>query len=181
MKRHGVRTCAGAPLRRQRGVVLIVALIMLVVIGLMSVSVMRGALSSDIVANNARAQSLAQQSALVALRYCEREILKSGSTLAKDARGVNIYWWQVFGSWYPASTRIATAVPLSVMASADSAFAPRDQFRPQCLAEKIKLEDTVTDAVIVTARGFSPDYNEDSSGRATSGTVMWVQSTVRLK
>ena len=176
--RHRAQSArALVPARRQRGIVLIVALIMLVVIGLMSVSVMRGALSSDIVANNARAQSLAQQSALTALRYCEREIQKSGSTLAKNARGTGIYWWQVFASWYPVSGRIATAVPQSVLASSNSAFSPVNP--PECLAEKVKLEDGATDAVIVTARGFSPDYSQDSSGRATSGTVMWVQSTVR--
>jgi Tfp pilus assembly protein PilX len=164
-------------------VVLIVALIMLLVIGLMSVSVMRGALSSDLVANNARAQGLAQQSALVALRYCEKQILPAGNTFAQNAKGTGVYWWQAFNSWYPVSGRIAKQVPNSVLLSADSAFGAGviSGKAPECLAEKIKLEDGVSDAVIVTARGFSPDYTEDSAGRATSGSVMWVQSTVRAQ
>jgi hypothetical protein len=74
---------------------------------------------------------------------------------------------------------LATPVPLSVLQSVDSAFTAAKA--PECLAEKVKLEDGATDAVVVTARGFSPDYNEDSAGRATSGSVMWVQSTVRIQ
>jgi Tfp pilus assembly protein PilX len=69
--------------RAQQGVALIVALVMLVIIALMSVSVIRGSLTSDLIANNARSQSLAQQSAELALRYCERQAdveIKAGTT-----------------------------------------------------------------------------------------------------
>ena len=56
---------------RQSGVALIVALVVLVIIGLTSAAVMRGALNSDLVTNNTRVQALASQAAQVALKYCE--------------------------------------------------------------------------------------------------------------
>ena len=62
--------------RGERGVALMVALVMLVIIGIASVSIMRGALSSDLIANNTRVQTLAMQAAQIGLRYCEDEAVK---------------------------------------------------------------------------------------------------------
>jgi Tfp pilus assembly protein PilX len=59
----------------QRGVTLIIALIMVIIIGLTSAAAMRGATSSEKVVNNIRMQNLAQQYAEAALRYCESQLL----------------------------------------------------------------------------------------------------------
>jgi Tfp pilus assembly protein PilX len=176
----------GRPARVQRGVALIVVMVMLVIIGLMSASIMRGALSADVVANNARAQNLAMQAAQIALHFCENSIPpKAGATLSIHAAHADNdgnpltaapTYWNEFSSWFPVSGRIATVMDVSLMQSADSSFAPSQL--PECLAEKIVLEDGVTEAVVVTARGFSPDYQQDSSGRGTAGSVVWLQSTL---
>lgn len=56
---------------KQQGVVLVVALILLVVISLFTVTSIRSAISSESVSNNVRTTELATQAADIALRYCE--------------------------------------------------------------------------------------------------------------
>lgn len=170
--------------RQQQGATLIVAMGMLVVIGLMSASVMRGALSSDLVANNARAQNIAQQSAEIALRYCERVIQAVPSTVVIQAEHADgdgdpltpaPTHWSEATSWSGVS-KLATEVPAEIMASENSSFLPT--VMPECMAEDITLEDGVTKAVMVTARGFSPDFDRDENGAAVSGSEVWLQSTI---
>lgn len=166
------------PPRRQRGVTLIVALVMLVIIGLTSAAVMRGAMSADTIANNSRLQTLAQQTAQIALRYCESQLevpvgpraITVRDTAATEAQQA----WLQFNNWHGAGA-IAADVPASLLASTDSSFTPGKT--PQCLAEGSPLGANV---FIVTARGFSPGYQENAAGRAVTGSVVWLQSTVRL-
>lgn len=159
----------------QQGMTLLVALVMLLVIGLASAAVMRSSLNTDRVADNARLKTLASQAAQLALRYCETQVESSAPGL-KIATVANPAHWLDGASWHGAGA-IATTVPDSLMASKASSFTPDS--KPQCLAE---YTDTVsgvsaTDAVIVTARGFSPDYAE-SGGLQTAGSVVWLQSTL---
>lgn len=58
----------------QRGVVLIIALIMLVVISLLAALSIRNATSTAAVSGNVRTTELATQSAEIALRYCEDRV-----------------------------------------------------------------------------------------------------------
>lgn len=174
--------------RAEQGVALIVALVMLVIIALMSVSVIRGSLTSDLIANNARSQSLAQQSAELALRYCERQAdadIKAGTTtfvlaaLADDdsnpANGRPTRW-DTFANWFGGGA-VAVTVPDTVLVSADSPVKPPS---PQCLPEYTFLNDGTTQVVLITARGFSPDYQQDDTGRTTAGSVVWLQSMLRF-
>lgn len=62
--------------RALRGVVLVIALILLVVISLLGVVSMRNAGSSESVLGNVRTTELATQAAEIALRHCESSILK---------------------------------------------------------------------------------------------------------
>lgn len=162
---------------KQSGVVLIVVLIMLVVIGLVSAAAMRGALSADQISNNARLENLAKQAAQIALRYCEAQ-------LALPTPGVTIYpaptdigtdtkaAWETYTHWSgtPAGIK-ATTVPESYLKATDS-YAPRTL--PQCLVENSRFS---TDAKVVTARGFGPDYDATRA----SGSVVWLQSVVSLQ
>jgi hypothetical protein len=51
--------------------------------------------------------------------------------------------------------------------------------RPQCLAEYASA--TAPSPIVLTARGFSADYSEDSNTKKiTSGSVVWLQSTFVL-
>lgn len=158
----------------QQGVALIVALVVLVVIGLTSVAVIRGSLNSDLVANNARVQSFATQSAQLALRYCESQLIVSD-----DDRVIEIQpaatpgQWEDFDNW--SAGGLAESVPDDWIKTADSSIVASTP--PQCLAEKSTLNASV---YIVTARGFSPDYSEDGNGRTLTGSVVWLQSQVAV-
>ena len=65
----------------QRGVSLLIVLIMLVIIGLTSAASLRSASSNERISNNFRMHALAEQYAEAALRYCETQLtLADGAT-----------------------------------------------------------------------------------------------------
>lgn len=179
--------------RGQSGVALIVALVMLVIIGLMSAAVLRGSLTSDLIANNARSQTLAQQEAELALRWCEREALDAvnGNAVAAgfaiqaeqaddDANTATPLpvLWDDFASWFGANKKAIDVVDDERVTDDSSVVAATP---PQCMAEYTRLTDgALTQVVIVTARGFSPDYQEDDDGRTRAGSVVWLQSVLRF-
>jgi Tfp pilus assembly protein PilX len=194
-----VNPLLGQPLvRREYGVSLIIVLLMLVIIGLTSAAAIRNATSGERATNNIRMQNLAQQYAEAALRYCETQLElpdlnrvatlqnakifnDSGAGVAKAATAnfpatgwsQTITWTGVGG----ASTSL-TNVPAARLQSANSAFVPA--VAPQCVAERQRLSDN-SEVTVVTARGFSPDYaSEAGTGKTTAGSVVWLQSTIRL-
>ncbi|MBC5785006.1 hypothetical protein H8N03_18815 [Ramlibacter sp. USB13] len=178
-----MRVPAHTPLARaQRGVSLIITMVMLVIIGLTAAAAMRSAISSEKVINNMRSEALAQQYAEAALRYCEQQMaLPSVSRVAKlqDDQIATIDYgaatkWETTTSWV-GGTPARVIVPNEQFKNTDSSFSP--SVAPQCMAEKQKLADGTSVAVVVTARGFSPDYAADADGKTTAGSVVWLQST----
>jgi type IV pilus assembly protein PilX len=165
---------------QQAGVALIVALVVLVIIGLTSAAVMRGALSSDLVTNNTRVQSLANQAAQVALKYCEQQVKTAGGPPAefnirpkpidKDAK----LDWETFGNW--TNVDYVNKVPEQFMKSELSSFWPSTM--PQCVAQWAFTPNTM----VITARGFSPDFqaNPDTGG-TEAGSVVWLQYILAMK
>lgn len=178
-------------LRRQSGVVLVIALILVVVIGVSSAVAIRSSMFSDMVSHNMRTQNLAFQAAEAGLRFCERQVV--GNNLA----GMNVLVgpvndeWTVAGSW----TASANTAPEDFLGT-DVNFATR----PQCLIRMMTFDEysallTKNDLSAsvdnmaflpeqyafyrITARGFSPDYREDANGVAISGSQVVVQSMVR--
>ena len=157
---------------------LIIAMVMLLAIGLASAAVMRGALSADLVANNTRVQTLANQAAQMALRFCETQVetpdanKAAGFAIQAVANPQN---WTVYSNWSGGTSKAFT-LPAAAMASATSTFTPATM--PQCMAE-VSNDFAPAQVIIVTARGFSPDYAE-TAGRQTAGSVVWLQSTLRV-
>lgn len=157
----------------ERGVALIVALVVLVIIGLTSASVMRGALSTDLVANNTRVHTLATQAAQIGLRYCEAEaaIDAGGQPAALPLAPAD--YWNDFSHWSEDKIGIYT-VPSDYLESQNSTFTPAQL--PQCMVQKITVGAQT--AYRVTAKGYSPDYSADENGNTGSGSVVWLQSIV---
>ena len=177
-----------AVINRQRGMSLVIVLIMLVVIGLTSAAAIRSATSGERVTNNMRMQNLAQQYAEAALRYCETQISLADASRVVTLRESNIVTtaFGADGAWSQADTWIGaggaaaskTSVPSAQLKSADSSSLPSNL--PQCVVEKQTLADSKT-AYVITARGFSPDYTADAGTGATkSGSVVWLQSILSL-
>ena len=160
--------------RRQRGVSLIIAMLMLVVIGLMSVAIIRNATSSDQAVTSNRLQTQANQFAQIALQFCENQLaLPPGVsqivTVVKPAPTPAA--WTVKANWINTGTAVWT------LRSADINSVVKPKVYPQCLVEQSTFSLQV---YTVTARGFSDDYTHDANNATTSGSVVWLQSTVYL-
>lgn len=170
----------------QRGVVLIVALIMLVIIGLSSAAVMRNAMMADAVSNNTRMEALATEAAQIALRFCETQLLNNaaGFVVQPVAAAGQQQPWERFSNWHGDEAR-ATRLSNDDVVSDNAALSydDDDPRLPQCLAEQYPDPNSpgthLASTFTVTARGFSPDYSEDNNGRRLSGSVVWLQSTFR--
>jgi type IV pilus assembly protein PilX len=135
---------------RQRGVLLIITLIMLVVISGVAALSIKGSGSSEALANNVRTQGLALQAAEAALRYCEigainQNLADRGEPLTKAPTqgfaGLSFpirppplviggttppsYQpadWQALTAWQgTAATYIATPIPLATLDAMGSA------------------------------------------------------------
>lgn len=170
------------PPRPQQGIVLIVVLIMLVVIGLVSVNMMRESLSTDQVSNNVRSEALASEAAQIALAYCEAESIKASSTTvtkkAKPTSGNAI--WQTLSNWNLASGAANAPTTLTEAQMIESNASFKANKMPQCMAEYSTASNGTDTVLIVTARGFSPDYTADANGNTASGSVVWLQSILRV-
>lgn len=165
--------------QREAGVVLIVVMVLLVAVTFMSISVMRSTLSSDLITNNNRTQTLAMEMAQLALRFCEADVASDKATLFTDTPVIQPkvaantqMAWQKKDSWEgTGSTLVAKELSEDNLKSANTPFVPGK--RPQCLAEYDPNADGV---VVMTARGFSPDYKSDSNDKISAGSVVWLQS-----
>lgn len=173
--------------RQQRGMSLIVVLIMLIVIGITAASGMRSATSEQRATNNLRLESTAQQYAEAALRYCETQLqITNTATRVVTLRTIPTTTFQVTGwedplSWTAANGRASstrTSVPANVISTAGITEVPGTL--PQCVAEtQTQGAGTATfEVTVLTARGFSPDYAADADGKTTSGSVVWLQSII---
>ena len=170
--------------RSQRGVSLIIVLIMTVIIGLTAAASMRTAVSTERVVNNLRSEAVAQQYAEAALQYCETETSKaSADRIAQLAdgqftihgAGVSSFNWEVSTTWTANAVNARINLPDTALKTADSAYAPSGVSVPQCYVEVVTLADVST-AWLITARGFSLDYARDGDGQTTNGSVVWLQS-----
>lgn len=135
---------------RQRGVILIISLVMLIVVSLLALSSMHNAVSSEAVAGNARTTVLASQAAEIVLRHCEASVLKiktraNGDTTSSDANysttfvAANIQpakttpQWTSPATWDSSSSAIFVA-PLSLVNQTDL---PMTTYKrpPECMVE----------------------------------------------
>ncbi len=179
MRRRAVRI-ARRPGRAQRGATLMVAMVMLVAIGLTSVAVMRGALSTDQMVGSTQQQTLARQAAETALHYCEQQaalVVPAPGFVVLDAPvGAAAEAWTVFANWYAADR--ANTVPAAAIKSSQRLTAPASL--PRCIVQR-KRVPSGDGALVVTVRGFSPDYAEGADRRPSAGAAVWLQSTLRLQ
>lgn len=167
--------------RRQTGVVLIVALVMLVIIGLASAAIMRNVLTGDTVSDNNRRQAHALQAAQAALRYCEGKVQDDASAIALPAvTNIDNEDWKTFSNWLkqPTMAGAPKTVPASFLTpGGTNPTVPKKL--PQCMAQFRTVGSG--QVIVVTARGFSENYEADSTtGRTEAGAVVWLQSIIQL-
>lgn len=197
MKHHPSRR-PPASAKQQRGLVLVIALILMAVIGISSSAAIRMALTSNAVALGLKAGNEAMQRAEIALRWCEIQTrlryLGSGGT-----DSVNFYL-------VPASEEAVSAamandytlymansrpVPANILTAAG--LAPGNQ-PPQCLCQQMPLTGTSSDekdytgassstplygSFVLTVRASSNDFRETTGG-TDAGSEVWLRSSLLI-
>lgn len=177
---------------RQRGLVLVVALILMAVIGISSTAAMRLALTGSTIAMGLRAQNEATQAAEVALRWCEVQTRLRASAAANgvsndfalveaDQNTDNL--WQTLAGF----TANSRPVPSLIMAAAGMPALAANQL-PRCLAQesndikRVVTSDGNKEALNntyrqfqITVRAFSPDFRTGTNGE-DGGSEVWMQS-----
>jgi Tfp pilus assembly protein PilX len=158
----------------QRGVVLPLALVMLVMVTLVAVVALRGVTTEERISANLRSSSVAFEQAELALRYCEQIAVAGGPALADariDSTSTTGLAWRTAANWLPGFAK------LQQPSTAQYQDLARPVSRPKCLIEAVRapLDPTVAStrvensAYTVTARG----YGDSSEGfRATVQTQL---------
>jgi type IV pilus assembly protein PilX len=174
---------------QQRGIVLVVALIMMAVIAISSATAIRSVLAQDQIGQNLRRQSVARQSAEGMLRLCEGALRATAPSARQQQirarlqdQANPVRHWETLANWAVGGPRVYD-LPADI-----NIAAPTTGRRPQCLMEATHMAngggpgspDPTEVVVIVTARGFSPDYAETAQGAATQGAQVWLQSTIQV-
>ena len=181
----------------QRGVVLIIALIMLIVISLLAVLSMRNATSSEAISGNVRTTELANQAAEIALRHCEAAVVNltvvaSGGTPTYTSTFVtaNIQapitsttaQWQNTAVWDSTSTAVYVLPLTEVNQTGLGCTYLR---APECMVHPlpVMLAGTTvlsnTAAYVVTARGFGPEVANNRN--RPQGSEVWLQSHIEFQ
>jgi type IV pilus assembly protein PilX len=172
----------------QRGVVLIIALIMLVVISLLATLSMRNATSTESVSGNVRTTQLATQAAEIALRYCEASVVQinGGPGALAPLPAIQPYanpplWKDTAANWDTAAS-VALVIPTDSVnqAGAGATF----KRAPECMVESMPMVSTagpLTTTYVITARGFGPEVAAADGARSRpTGSEVWMQSTIEL-
>ncbi|MBP3980382.1 hypothetical protein J8G26_06505 [Acidovorax sp. JG5] len=188
--------CPRKPVRpRQKGVVLALALILLTVVSLVAIYTLRGTITGEQVSKNLRTNAVATQAAETALRICEDAVRTSQSTLGTGTSAVAFTildvpesmdadlpnQWSTRANWVvTGSAKTANQIPVELITDANMRPIPA----PRCMVERYQLpfmgeDKTMSQPVLITAIGYTPDYQVNSSGAAVAGGEVWLQSIFR--
>lgn len=188
--------------RRQRGFVLVIALIFLVIISMVAAISMRNATSSEGVSANVRQTQLASQAAETALRYCETALLNllSASPVVLDfSIPPNTSTYVALAATHlqdlsstPASMTASNwdmaqpAVPILILPTTSVnriGISTTFSRPPECMIERLSpLGSSAYDRNFnITARGFGPEVAPaDNSRSRPIGSEVWMQSSLEL-
>ena len=177
----------------ERGIVLVIALILLVIISLLAVTSLRNAGSSESVAGNVRTTELATQAADIALRHCESSAIKITKLIANASDTsaqatypttlveANVQRVTTADQWKSVSNWDSTTTAVFVLPSTLVGNTATYQRPPECMVESLTgVTPTGPPAsFVITARGFGPEVAA-GTGRP-AGTVVWLQSTIEIQ
>jgi type IV pilus assembly protein PilX len=172
---------------QERGVVLPIALIMLVIISFAGLLAARNSASFEQFSNNMRTNQVARVFAEDALRQCERVARASveGSAAFADVGKVedtNVIaadtemaisggLWNTRSNWASGAANLITVIPSYTGSDAQSSAQIKVANRPTCIVQAM-----INDRFLITSRGLSNDAVVDAGGQLTSGSEVWLQS-----
>lgn len=153
----------------QRGVVLPLALVMLVMVTLIAVVALRGVTSEERISANLRSSSVAFEQAELALRHCEQIVMTGGAALnAARTDGVDLKGaeWKIETNWLSANPKLQRPPAAQYTDPLRAVTAPsclieskREEFG--AFATSRRVENA---AFAVTARG----YGDNNGGFRTT-------------
>ena len=187
-----------AAFMRERGVVLVITLILVVILSLLGTVAIRNATQTERSINGVRTSQVAQEAAETALRFCEQIVLFSDegkpyeeygttgltekviTTTISSEQDTNAAW-RTAGNWVGAN---AIVVPDHYFKKYKSAAIDSDAtaltVAPRCMIQKIQNTNTPPlVGYLITARGFANNAKFDSdTGKITYGAESWMQSVL---
>ncbi len=181
----------------QEGVVLIVALLLLMVLTILASISIRGASSSEQIANQDRLKVTGQQAAEAALRFCEglvqaytfdplKNTVALGGLIPDVAPGGGApFNWEINAGqnfWDNAPGPIAPQI-VPFAAAGDGVGGNLQYFQrpPECMSQYTAAGNNKV--VVTTARGFGPEVPAlvaAKNGSAPVGTEVWLQSVITM-
>ena len=176
----------------QRGVVLIITMVLLVVMSLLGIATLRNAGSTESAAGNVRTTELAAEAADIALRHCESSVVKllGGAAYTTTFVAANMLPPSDPQKWHDMSlltgwdsTATATYIlPLSLVNPASMDFAVYKR-APECQVERLPAVTTGTSTFyVITARGFGPEVAiADVDRSPPAGSEVWLQAHIEIK
>lgn len=155
---------------------LVMALIMLVLLAILAGISIRGASSTEQVANQSRLRELARQTAEAALLFCEQQV--RSNALVPEAAPMGSgkpFSWETLGNWdaTPPSANLKT---VTVAAAGDTGGAVYFTRPAECMSQYMSPSDNKT--FVTTARGFGPEVGAKTNTNPPEGTEIWLQSIV---
>lgn len=173
--------------RRQHGIVLPMAMILLVILSFAGLLAAKNAATHEQFSNNIRTTQVANQAAEAGLRFCERVAIDSfddeaDTVVSSAADMLKVYTteltspedataeWRTKSNWLAGAGNLIssyTTYSSNVDANAELINAPT------CIIQKL-----VNDSFVVTSRGLSNDAELDASGVLSGGSEVWMQSII---
>ena len=182
---HPTRRAQASLIGAQRGIVLLLVLIILVVLSGAAIWAAKASISGEQVANNIRISATVTELAELALRYCEDGVIQNNTTLARLPYPVGAASGELPSAWQTLSNWTVTPTKINVVPNAQlrDALGTSPAKAPVCMIEEMRLAPIDMQRLqgfLITARGFSQDYVESANGAITSGTDAWVQTMIRF-
>lgn len=183
----------------QKGVVLIIAMIMLIVISMLAVNSLRNSASTEILTGNIRTTEMATQAADIALRHCESSTVEimtvagggtsTGYVTAMTAANILAPsaspTWANIGTWDSVNASVYV-LPLALVR--DTTVGASYKRPPECMVERMSVilanstAVSSTSSYVITARGFGPEVAAADAARSRpSGSEVWLQSHLELQ
>lgn len=184
--------------KRERGVVLVITLILIVILSLLGSVAMRNATQTERSINGVRTSQVAHEAAETGLRFCEQIAIFSEEGKPYDEYGTTDLTEKVIttfitseqdasAAWRTAVNWIGThaiVVPEHYLnrhkgVTVDTDATPLT-VAPRCIIQKIQTTSTPQlTGYLITARGFANNAKfESDTGKVTYGAEAWMQSTL---
>jgi hypothetical protein len=183
-------------MKETQGVVLATVLLLLLIASVSALAILSLVQQGQRSAQIGHSHTLAFDAAQAALSHCETLALTEPAqilpTHGPSVAGVPTSYWEDPTSWRKGNRATPLhAVPLQEPFFQANGMLPGPAQLPVCLLEctvfsGLSPASTSVCAgpdefVVVTARGFSPDFSEDDSQRRIGGVSAWVQSISRIE